>query len=106
MTRRGFRDESFGEYSEYLKSLGADNRAEHRRLVENLKRALREELTARQFQTVTMYYMDDMSMCEIAAELGVCVSTVSRTIARGKNHLKRCLKYGARELLNGQSGAQ
>ena len=55
--------------------------------------ALREELTERQEQMVRMYYIEQHTMREIAAMLGVNVSTVSRTLAAARKKLRRALKY-------------
>lgn len=94
-----FERQDFGEYREYLLRLGGDNSREHSVLLKNLSRAIGEELTERQRELVTLYYIDRLSMSEIAEMLGVNVSTVSRTIKRGRARLHRCLRYGARELL-------
>ena len=69
-------------------------------LAESMAVALEEELTPRQRQVVHMYYIDQMLMRDIAETLGVNVSTVSRTIARGRARLKRCLRYGGRALMD------
>ncbi len=61
---------------------------------------MKEELTPRQKQMVMMYYVEQRTMPDIAGELGVAVSTVSRTIARGKRRLRRCLRYGGSTLLD------
>jgi len=62
--------------------------------------AVYTELTARQREMVTLYFVRQMPMRDIARELGVNVSTVSRTIARGKVRLRRALQYGRRTLLD------
>lgn len=69
-------------------------------MAEQMSCALDEELTPRQRQVVHMYYVDQMLMTEIAAMLGVNVSTVSRTLCRGRDRLRRCLRYGGRALLD------
>ena len=61
---------------------------------------MEEELTPRQKQMVRMHYVEQRTMPDIAVELGVAVSTVSRTIARGKRRLRRCLRYGGSTLLD------
>lgn len=78
--------------------------SEHGSLAENMASALEEELTPRQRQMIHMYYIDQMLMRDIADALGVNVSTVSRTIARGRNRLRRCLRYGGRALLASLEG--
>ena len=64
-----------------------------------LAAALRDELTERQAGMVRMYYIEQHTMRDIAAILGVNVSTVSRTLAAARTKLKRCLKYSSRAFL-------
>ena len=58
-----------------------------------LERVIREELTEKQRQTLIAYYFQEMDIPEIAAQRGVCKSTVSRTLRRAEAKLKRYLKY-------------
>lgn len=58
-----------------------------------LSRAVAEELTERQALMVVLYYIDQRSMRDIAAELGVNPSTVSRTLQTAREKLKKCLRY-------------
>ena len=51
------------------------------------------ELTARQAEMLHMYYDLGLTMTQVAHELGVNKSSVSRTIARGRERLRRCLQY-------------
>lgn len=90
----------YGEYRRYLASLGEDNAEAQRGVRRNLGRALREELTPRQREFTELYFARGMTMAEIAAECGVNVSTVSRTLRRARERLRRCLRYGAKELLS------
>ena len=70
------------------------------RLSKKLAEAIRLELTPRQRQMVELYYLRQEPMAQIARELGVNVSTVSRTIARGRRRLQRCLRYAGLRLLD------
>ena len=70
-----------------------DNSIQMQRLKRNLRRALEQELTPKQRLFVTMHYLENMSMTEIAREFGVNVSTVSRTVKRGKYRLEKCLQW-------------
>ena len=100
MSGSQFRSENYNEYHMYLMQLGEDNSRTRSVLMRNLGRAIREELTEKQWRAVRMYYIEQMKMTDIAAVLGVNISTVSRTVRRGRERLKRCLRYGARELLS------
>lgn len=83
----------------YARQMSADNSKEISRLKRNLIRALQEDITPRQRQTLLLYYSDGLNMREIGERLGVDKSTVSRTIKRGERRLRRCLRYGAEAYL-------
>ena len=70
----------------------ADLRQE--RLRRGLRRARQEELTARQRQVLALCYDQGLCVTEAARQLGVCPSTVSRTLQRARHRLYRCLRYG------------
>lgn len=78
-----------------------DDSEEHGRLVRNLTRCIREDVSARQRVMLLLYYEKRMSQPEIAQALGVNKSTVCRTIKRGERRLHQCLRYGAQRYLMG-----
>lgn len=78
-----------------------DGSEEHGRLVRNLTRCIREEITPHQRDLLLRYYVRGQNQREIAEELGINKSTVSRTIRRGEDRLKMCLRYGAERYLLG-----
>ena len=82
---------------QYLRIVGG---AESAGLAGGIRMALDTELTPRQRQLVELYYLRQMCMKDIASELGIDESTVSRTLKRAKLRLRRCLKYGGSALLN------
>lgn len=90
-----YRREAEDSVREFLQSAERDETA----IAKTVRMAIKTELTARQHEMITMYYLQGISMPEIARELGVNVSTVSRTIGRGRVRLKRCLRYGSSVLL-------
>jgi len=89
------------EMTLYAQQIAAHNSKEHSRLKRNLIKAIREELTPRQREVLTMYYAGKMSVNAVAAALGVYPSTVSRTLKRAEKRLFRCLRYGAESYLLG-----
>ena len=96
------RGRSFGaRMAGYMKELEeVDEESDgHSRLVENLLCCIREDVTPRQREVLLLYYFRGMKQIEIAQQLGVARSTVSRTIQRGERRLKRCLRYGAERYL-------
>jgi len=92
--------------ADYSRRLSGDNSRELDRLKRNLYRAIQEEVTPRQRLLLSLYYGEGMSMPDIAQQLGVDKSTVSRTIKRGEARLQRCLRYGAVSYLRGLDGAE
>ena len=61
--------------------------------LERIRQVIRQELTPIQRQTLFAYYFQEMSTVQIAKERGVHRSTVSRTLKRAENRLKRYLQY-------------
>lgn len=70
-----------------------DNRQQVQRLLTNLPLAVERELTPRQRQIVDMRFSRGMRVSEIADELGVSRSVVSRTVSRATERLFRALRY-------------
>lgn len=56
-------------------------------------KVIANELTEHQRKVIVGYYIEQKTMTQLAQELGVNKSTVSRTIKRGEERLKRCLAY-------------
>lgn len=83
----------------YTREMAEDNTRQLDKLKENLVKALRQDITNRQRQYLQLYYDQGLNMPQIARRLGVNKSTVSRTIKRGEARLRRCLRYGANNLL-------
>ncbi|MCI2105552.1 MAG: sigma-70 family RNA polymerase sigma factor [Intestinimonas sp.] len=87
----------------YAREMAEDNSTQISRLRHNLVRALQQEVTSRQRQYLLLYYGRQINMTEIGRQLGVDKSTVSRTIKRGEERLRRCLRFGAANLLEEDS---
>lgn len=60
---------------------------------QRLHRVIREELTELQRYTVIAYYFRELTMDQIARERRVNKSTVSRTLKRAEDKLRRFLQY-------------
>ena len=84
----------------YARAMAADNSAQLSRLKRNLLRALEEDITPKQRRALQMYYSQGLNMRQISEQLGVNKSTVCRTLRRGEDRLRRCLRYGAASLLD------
>ncbi|MGM9619528.1 MAG: sigma-70 family RNA polymerase sigma factor [Oscillospiraceae bacterium] len=84
----------YAELAQWDRDNQADNSETLERLRRNLRLARANELTPRQAELLRMHFDEGKSMRQIARELGVATSTVSRTIARAEKRLRRCLQYG------------
>lgn len=58
-----------------------------------LKVAMYQDLTARQRECITMYFMEQLTMEQIGERLGIGKSTVCKHIKTGKEHIRRVLSY-------------
>lgn len=61
--------------------------------LQRVQRVIREELTPLQRETLVAYYFQEQTIPQIAADRGVNKSTVSRTLHRAEEKLRRFLKY-------------
>jgi len=61
--------------------------------LKRVQRVIREELTINQREILLAYYIQDLTIPQIAAERGVHKSTVSRTLHRAEAKLRRFLRY-------------
>lgn len=83
----------------YTQAMSEDNAEQMGRLRRNVMLALQEDVTPRQRECMLLYYEKGLNMRQIAELTGVDKSTVSRNIKRGESRLRRCLRYGAGQLL-------
>ena len=77
----------------WRRSENGDNSPRLERLSHNLPLALKQELTPCQRRMVEMRYFQNMRVTDIAAELGISKSSVSRTLRRAQDRLYRSLRY-------------
>ena len=61
--------------------------------LKRVQRVIREELTENQRQILLAYYIQDQTIPQIAESRGVNKSTVSRTLYRAEEKLRRYLRY-------------
>lgn len=61
--------------------------------LERVSMVIREELTPLQREAIIAYYFQEQSIPQIARDRGVNKSTVSRTLHRAEDKLRRFLKY-------------
>ena len=85
--------EWMGDMTVWLRENAEDNREQMDRLYRNLRKARKLELTPRQQLMLELYFDENMKVGQIAEMLHVNPSTVSRTLRRAKERLRRCLQY-------------
>ena len=88
------RDNEFlGDMAAWQRENSSDNSEQLTRVMRNLRLVRSQELTQRQEEMVHLYYDMGLNIPEIARQQGVCTSTVSRTLARARERLRRYLQY-------------
>ena len=85
--------EWIGDMTVYLRETGEDNSLQMERLRRNLRRARGQETTPRQTHMMKSHYPQRPAVTESAKELGLHPSTVSRTLGRARERLRRYLRY-------------
>ena len=60
---------------------------------QRIQRVIEEELTPIQREVLIAYYIGDQTIPQIARDRGVQKSTISRTLHRAEDKLRRFLKY-------------
>lgn len=86
-------NEFWGDFTAWERENAGDNGEQMERLRRNLRKVRELELTAKQAEAVHLYYDLGMSIPQIAREKGLHKSSVSRTLARARERLKRYLQY-------------
>ena len=61
--------------------------------IKRVQRVIREELTPIQQEVLLAYYIQNLTIPQIAENRGVHKSTVSRTLHRAEGKLRRYLRY-------------
>ena len=61
--------------------------------MKRVQRVIEEELTPLQREALIAYYIQGQTIPEIARDRGVQTSTISRTLHRAEEKLRRFLKY-------------
>jgi RNA polymerase sigma factor (sigma-70 family) len=70
-----------------------DNREQLVRLKRILHQVICHRLTQRQKEILLLYYYENKSMPQIAEMLGIHKSTVSRTLSRARDNIRKYLEF-------------
>ena len=105
MNRTSFSLEIFGDRFPWAGNTTqfSDNSKQLEMLKMSLRKAIKSELTDCQRHAVEEYYFNKKSVTEIAVDLGVNKSTVSRHLKRAREKLGHALKYGLFPIWNSMS---
>lgn len=85
--------EWMGDLTVWMRDNAGDNQEQLRRLRRKLRQAREKELTPHQKRVLELCYEQGMTVTAAAEVLQVAPSTVSRTLQRAKERLRRCLQY-------------
>lgn len=80
-------------YGSFEMDAGGDNAHRLDAARQTVSRIIAKELTPRQREMLLLYFGEQYSMSQIAEQLQVNKSTVSRTIARGKRRVAAWMRY-------------
>ncbi|NSW92831.1 MAG: sigma-70 family RNA polymerase sigma factor [Firmicutes bacterium] len=76
----------------YLRRISFTNSNQIQEMKQAIREVIQTELTDRQRELVQMYFMDGMSMREIAKQKGITKQSVSTTIQRAVKRIKKSKK--------------
>ncbi len=85
--------ESLISVSNYNKELFDGEDVNHKKMINSLKNIISGELTLNQRKCILLYYGERMKMKDIATEMGVGISTISRHIKKAKLRLEKTMRY-------------
>ncbi len=79
---------AYANFSSY-----GSNNSDIKRMKQILSQALESELTPRQRECIVLYYYQNKTMSEVASDLSLSKSTVSRHLKAAKRKLQNVAKY-------------
>ncbi len=86
--------ESMASVNYYKNNLNQDcEDTNHKKMVSLLRNIVAGELTEKQRKCVFLYYGEMMKMKDIANEMGICISSVSRHIKRARRRIEKTMNY-------------
>lgn len=86
-------NEFWGDLAAWEQANSEDNSERLERLRRNLRKVRAAELTDRQAELLHLHYDLGLSMSQIARQLEIDKSTVSRTLSRARARLRKYLQY-------------
>ena len=80
-------------YDQSQRAFLSKGRSEHQQILRVLRHAMDQELTQRQRDCVNQYYFEKRKMEDVARDLGVSTSAVSRHLKKARGRLARVMEY-------------
>lgn len=98
MARRNvYIDSSTGQADSFIRHFLSDSENSGKKKA--LLNIIRNDLTKRQAEIITMFYFGEMSVTEIAEKLKVTPQAVSKVMAAARKNIFRYLRYTFKEFL-------
>lgn len=85
--------ESLISISNYRDGLTDSTDKNYEKMVNSIKNIIKGELTEKQRSCILLYYGERIKMKDIANQLGMGISSVSRHIKKAKERLKKTMGY-------------
>ena len=77
----------------YFNGGGNTNAEKRKQAITTITRVMQNELTTKQREYITAYYIEGIKQREIAERYGICTATVSKSIRAGMKKLKKIGRY-------------
>ncbi len=85
--------ESLVSFSNYRNEKNEKEDTHHKKMIYSLKKIIVGELTPKQQRCVWLYYGERKKMKDIACEMGIGVSSVSRHLKRARMRIEKTMNY-------------
>lgn len=85
--------ESLISISNYRDDITDSNDKNYEKMVNSIRNIIKGELTEKQRSCILLYYGERIKMKDIANQLGMGISSVSRHIKKAKERLKKTMEY-------------
>ncbi len=84
--------ESLVSFSNYHNAKSEED-TNHKKMIYSLKKIIAGELTPKQQRCIWLYYGERKKMKDIAFEMGIAISSVSRHLKRARTRIEKTMNY-------------
>ncbi len=85
--------ESLVSFSNYRSKNNEREDTNHKKMIYSLKKIIVGELTPKQQKCIWLYYGERKKMKDIACEMGIGISSVSRHLKRARMRIEKTMNY-------------